>query len=235
MAEDPREIIRRRVQETRQRQAEQDRMAELCDVVRIALARNDGAEAVRAAESLLEAYPESTTAHELMGDALMLAGKRTRAKDEYKRAMEIEPANADAERKFAEAMLFIGQVERTRDILTSGDISMLRGAVHKDPKHAAMRSVLFPGLGQLYNGDYERGVITVLLAFVLFGLAAWGIMEFFTSAVITSSDPMSAGEIVGALVGCIGYVSLLGWSVWDAQRSSGEESAPTIDPDAVRK
>lgn len=235
MADDPRDIIRRRVQANLERQAEQDLMAERCDLVRAAISRNDGAEAVRAAESLVEAYPDSTTAHELMGDALTLAGKRTRAKDEYKRAMEIEPANADAERKYAEAMLFIGQVERTRNLLTSGDISMLRGAMHKDPKHAALRSVLFPGLGQLYNGDYERGVVTVLIAFVLFGLAAWGVMEFFTSAVITSSDPMTAGEIVGALVGCIGYVSLLGWSVWDAQRRSSEMPTPSIDPDAVQK
>lgn len=233
MAEDPREIVRKRAQETRARMAAQDRLAELCDKVRFAVAANDGAAAVRAGESLIEAFPESTTAHEIMGDALMAAGKRTRAKDEYKRAMEIEPANADAERKYAEAMLFIGQVQRTRSILETGDISMIRGAVHKDPKAAALRSVLFPGLGQLYNGDYERGVAFVVVGFILFGLAAWGVMAFFTSAVITSSDPMSAGEILGALIGCIGYVSLLGWSVWDAQRDSSEETGPAIDPDAV--
>lgn len=233
MPEDARKRIREQVAGQRAALEQQQELAERCETVREAMRSGRPQDAVSLAEKLAEAYPESTTALELLGDTLLAAGKRTGARDAFKKAMELEPANADAERKYAEAMLFISQASRNRDLLAHGSIADIRGAFNKDPRTAATRSMLFPGLGQLYNGDYEKGIAAVLLGFPLFGMAAWGIIEFMTSAIVTSSDPMSAGEALIAIFGCVGYGALVCWSVWDAQRRPESEQPSNIDPDAT--
>ncbi len=212
---------------------EPDEVGRLFDTVRRALHARRIPNAAEAAEELLEKHPDSTTAHELMGDVLAAQGKRSQAKEEYKRALELEPANADAERKFAELALMVGQSERTRQMLVAGDLEGLRGAVRKENGAAAARSLFFPGLGQLYNGEYERGMATVLAAFPLFGLAVWGISAFIGAAAPESERyhrvPMSTLQVILALLGLLGYGAVLAWSVWDAYRGgssgSSEESS----------
>jgi hypothetical protein len=214
---------------------EPDEVGRLFDTVRRELHARRIANAAEAAQELLDKHPDSTTAHELMGDVLAAQGKRAQAKEEYKRALELEPVNADAERKFAEMALVVGQSERTRQMLVAGDLEGLRGAVRKDSGAAAARSLFFPGLGQLYNGEYEKGLAAVLVAFPFFGLAVWGVSAFIGAAAPETSQytrvPMSTPQVIGAIVGIVGYGALLVWSVWDAYRggtagSPGDGSLP---------
>ncbi|MCE5217986.1 hypothetical protein LLH03_13260, partial [bacterium] len=148
-----------------------DEMGRLFETVRRELFLGRTSLAAQAAQELLGSHPDSTTAHELMGDVLAAQGKRSQAKEEYRKALDLEPANADAERKWAQVMLILGEANRTRALLESGRYEEIRGAVHKDPGGAAIRSMFFPGLGQLYNGEYEKGIVTVLVGLPLFGLA----------------------------------------------------------------
>ena len=212
---------------------EKEEFARLYDTVRRALHVNRAGLAAGAAEELLAKYPGSTTAHELMGDVLVAQGKRAAAKAEYRTAMDLEPANADAERKWAEVMLTIGQADRTRQMLESGQFAELRGAPQKDPGGAAMRSMFFPGLGQLYNGEYEKGLATVLVSLPLFGCLVSGIANFIgTLAVVKDRLPvtMSTLQVTLAVVGLFGYGILWVWSTYDAYRmaSGGKEEPPEL-------
>jgi membrane protein implicated in regulation of membrane protease activity len=80
--------------------------------------------------------------------------------------------------------------------------------------------MFFPGLGQLYNGEYEKGMITVLAGFPLFGLAVWGVAEFIASAHPRNPYPLTPFGTAAAIIGLLGYGALLVWSVWDAYRAA---------------
>ncbi len=207
---------------------EQEELGRLYETVRRELFRGRIDAADEAARRLLEKTPDSTSAHELMGDVLSARGQRARARDEYKQAMTLEPANADAERKFAEAMLLMGEAERTRNLVASGDFASLRRTGPGDAGAAAVRSMFFPGLGQLYNGDYEKGVIVCLVSLPLFGLALWGITGFVTVAIPSLANkleqPMSVGQTILALIGLFGYGGMVAWSAWDAYTAARRQS-----------
>lgn len=179
--------------------------------------------AAEIAEQLLAAAPESTSAHELAGDVLAAQGKRSQARDHYRRAVDLEPANADAERKYAEAALVIGSAERTKRLLETGSVDELRGAVAKNPGAAVTRSLFFPGLGQLYNGDYEKGLIACVVSLPLLGLGLWGVSNLIMAASPRATSTPSVLEHVLGLLGIFGYGALLAWSVWDAWRAGQAE------------
>ena len=90
-----------------------------------------------------------------------------------------------------------------------------------------MRSVFFPGLGQLYNGEYEKGLITVLVGLPLFGLALWGLVSLVAPYFPTNPQPMSSFDTALAIVGIFGYGLLVAWSVWDAWQVSTRQSGET--------
>lgn len=194
---------------------EQAQLGRLYDTVRRELHRGRVPAAAEAAQQLLAKNPNSTSAHELMGDVLVAQGKRAQARDEYQRAMKLEPANADAERKYAEAMLMLGEAERARQLMVSGDVGAIQGAAKGDAGAAALRSIFFAGLGQLYNGDYEKGLVTTLVGLPLFGIALWGIVGLIGAA-LPRGEPMTTGHTVLALLGILGYGALAAWSIWDA-------------------
>lgn len=205
----------------------EEEFGRLYDAAQRELRTGDRQLAAEAIEHLVARAPDSTSAHELMGDLLMAQGKRKAARDSYKRAVDLEPSNADAERKYAEAALALGSVERTRQLMESGDFDELRGATVKNSGAAAARSLFFPGLGQLYNGEYEKGIIAAAAGLPLFGLALWGLVNFVMSALPRSAGSMSFAQHLLALLGIIGYGALVSWSVWDAWRAGvSEQSAP---------
>ena len=117
---------------------------------------------------LLERSPQSTTALELQGDVLRAQGNSKPARDSYHAAMQAEPANADAERKYAELSLEVQHGMWDREALLAGNLERFRGAPNKSPAGAALRSLLFPGLGQLYNGDSDLGVVLAVAGLAVF-------------------------------------------------------------------
>lgn len=185
---------------------------------------------------LLERYPESTSAHEFMGDALLAAGNSAKARAHFKRALELEPANADAERKFASALLNLSQSELDRRTA----YGMATGAVlfpPRDPdrsRNAVVAALLFPGLGQLYNRQYAKG-LTVFVA------AAVGLILLFNGLIVApwtqvtmdaGDTPLSFSEqaqlvsvVIGAmplwyklllLLGMLGFVTAYAYCIYDA-------------------
>jgi tetratricopeptide (TPR) repeat protein len=181
--------------------------------------------AAEISQQLLDAAPQSTSAHELAGDVLAAQGRRAQARDHYRTAMELEPANADAERKYAEAALMLGSAERTRHLMESGRLEELRGATARNPGAAAARSLFFPGLGQLYNGEYEKGIIACVAGLPLLGLGLWGVTNFIMAASPRATSAPTLTEHLLGLLGIFGYGVLVAWSVWDAWRAGQVDQA----------
>jgi tetratricopeptide (TPR) repeat protein len=184
------------------------------------------AEAARGVEQMLELSPESTTALELQGDVLRAQGNTKGAREAYKRALDREPANADAERKYAELALQLGQDAWNREALLAGDLERFKAASGKHAGGAAARSLLFPGMGQLYNGDFELGVVLGVAALILF----IPVMLLFVAPLIeVALSPMSHRPAEPPSVwGWLALVLLLGvymYSAYEAYKSAPRPGA----------
>ncbi|MCK4324006.1 MAG: hypothetical protein KAW89_05705 [Armatimonadetes bacterium] len=201
-------------------------LGHLCEKLHAALHYERIEEAEKIACKLMEIAPRSTTSWELWGDVLLAQDKIEEASDAFKKAVELEPANADAERKYASIQLDLQQAKWERQVLESGDLSQFRGAVNKEPGTAAARSALFPGLGQVYNGEYEKGLIMFCVGLAL-----------LTGAVRLVVTWLSPGQSLGGLGAVWGYIGLFGgmvlyiFGVYDAYRGSQEEQdRPLVPP-----
>ncbi|MBC7287979.1 MAG: hypothetical protein H5T86_08030 [Armatimonadetes bacterium] len=184
---------------------------ELYDKVRLALHVGRLEEAAQIAAELVAARPQSTTAHELMGDVYSAMDKLEEAEGEYRLAASLEPANADAQRKLGEVVLRRRQSE-IESRLNELDLAELahRGYANPRPEEAALRSALFPGLGQLYNGDYEKGFVLAGLGLVALGFAADGFVG------LMALDKGSALAPIYAIAGTAAYIGVYVYSIWDA-------------------
>jgi len=183
-------------------------------------------EAEETARGLLEVAPRSTTSWELWGDVLLAQGKIEEASNAFKKAVELEPANADAERKYASVQLDLQQAKWQYDALESGDLPQLRGAANKEPGTAAARSALFPGLGQVYNGEYEKGTVMFFVGLALLTLAVRLVATW-----LSPHESLSGlGEFLG-YIGLFGGIALYTFGVYDAYRGSvRDQDHPSVPP-----
>ena len=202
--------------------AEQEEFQRLSEEVARALHFGKLQQAEAGAQRLMELAPNSTTARELFGDVQWALRKTEVARQAYRRAMELEPANADAERKYAELSLQEGQNRWAVEAILAGDEGHFRGAAHKSPGGAALRSVLFPGLGQLYNGDFDLGVILAGVGLGLFmGLLALFLAPL-TGTVLGSFFPraqIAGGPGFWGWASLVGYLGVYFYSIWEAYQA----------------
>ncbi|MCD6352496.1 MAG: tetratricopeptide repeat protein, partial [Armatimonadetes bacterium] len=184
---------------------------ELFDRARMALHVGHAEEGLQVAQQMVQARPQSTTAQEVLGDALRALGHLEEAEQAYRRAAELEPANADAQRKLGEVVLQRKEGDLARQLIEDRlEEKALRGWSDPEPEAAALRSALFPGLGQLYNGEYEKGGAFVIGGLVCLGLLTEGIFGLMSP---TNQNPYSTTyTVIGALVG----FGLYCYAIWDA-------------------
>ncbi len=184
-------------------------------------------EAEQAARKLLEAVPNSTTTWELWGDILRAQENLAEASAAFEKALALEPANADAERKYALVQLDLSQAQRQRELLENGNLEDLRGAFQKAPGTAAARSAFFPGLGQAYNDDYEKAIVMFLCAFILLIPAVRLLVTW-----ISPAQEISALGATFGYIGLLGFFMLYLFSVYDAYRGGeqGTDQQPLAAP-----
>ncbi len=103
--------------------------------------------------------PNTTTVEELLGDVAFAQEDYGQAREHFQRALDIEPINADAERKLGEVAIILGTAEHLRErVEEAADDPTKRVRFAKQPLLAGLLSFVFPGFGQLYNGQYEKGL-----------------------------------------------------------------------------
>jgi tetratricopeptide (TPR) repeat protein len=192
----------------------EEEFQQLYDRARLALHLGRLEEALAVAEQMAATWPNSTTVAELLGDVYAAADRLAEAEAQYRRAAELEPANADAQRKLGEVVLRRADAQlQQRQWELQLQAQALRGAARPEPDAAALRSALFPGLGQLYNGEYEKGFLLAAAALVALGLAVHGLTSVF-------EENSAAGAWVYIFSGGLLYLGLYAYSIWDALRGA---------------
>jgi len=142
-------------------------IAQLLAQVSVLRARGQLDQAAAKCKEALERDPDSWEAHELMGDLLRQARKGDEAIEEYRIALARNPSRAVIEEKIARASLIAAERRRlVEDAQALLDGTADRGEVRK-PGLAALFSFVIPGLGQLYNRDYLKGLIILPIWVVL--------------------------------------------------------------------
>ena len=87
----------------------------------------------------------------------------------------------------------------------------------RSPLVAVILSGLFPGLGQLYNGERKKALLFILAAVIVFGLL---------SPLDIDIDPDApAAGLVKVLLATLPFLVIAGWSVIDALRVARRSAA----------
>jgi TM2 domain-containing membrane protein YozV len=151
----------------------------LLTAANLARRRGNFKEAENSVRAALELTPKDAAALELYGDILQSVGRVDDAAFAYSRALEADPSRKTAEKKYAELAL-----------LQNRAVHLLREEyIPRSPFVAVLFSAVFPGAGQLYNGDTVKGLITAILTLILVvGIfwSPWGIPSQKTEQIPTS-------------------------------------------------
>lgn len=127
---------------------------------------------VEAAQRLAQAKilaPTHPAVVEIEGDIAMAQGRFHTAKDLYRKALDADPANGKLEEKFATAL--VQTMTPQLNLQRLPDDSLWSNRVPRHPLSSTLLSAVFPGIGQIYNGDWLKGLL------VLFTALAGGIAE----------------------------------------------------------
>ncbi len=116
--------------------------------------RGNVSEATNACRQVLELAPANATAHDLLGDLLLGQGKLEEAMQHFRQAFEIEPRPA-TEEKIARLVLRLNEAKWAAP---AGGDAVAPPNRKLSPSMACAMSVLFPGLGQIYNGERTKGM-----------------------------------------------------------------------------
>ena len=220
--------------------AEDEEFSKLCDDVSLQLRLNRVALAASQVEALLARWPDSTTAHELAGDVAAAQGKLGEARKEYQAALKLEPANIDAERKYGMALLTHTPEERRAALINEiiADPSAHRSSGRK-PVNAALNALIFPGVGQLYNHEHEKGLLFATIAAVSLIVILYILLPFASASITLGSkaahpaqkeaaqqilDSMSGGRWTVVLLMSLLFIGLYLWGIFDAWRQAQSES-----------
>lgn len=118
--------------------------------------RGETKKALLTCQQILEAEPDNPTALELLGDIKVEQGELQEALELYKRALKSNPSAGEVEKKIGKVALKIAEEE--------GRFELKIEPIKRFPLIAGFLSLVFAGLGQLYNGDISKGVMGVILS-----------------------------------------------------------------------
>ncbi|MBC8102011.1 MAG: zinc ribbon domain-containing protein [Cytophagales bacterium] len=189
------------------RERERDRLLSLASVQRMRAQILDARSTLLQAIVISEGMPGPQVApiHEMLGDLLAAEERWEQAASAYEQAQLRDPTRASAERKFGEMTLRIsdekamaalggGAVPGT-DAITSGS------KAKRNPGFAMILSLIGPGFGQFYNGQFVKGCLC---------LGVFVVAVFFIT--LTSDGQTLRCVFLPASEGCRGLsVSPVSW------------------------
>jgi hypothetical protein len=155
------------------RERERDRLLSLATVQRMRAQILDSRASLQKALIVSEGMPGPQVApiHEMLGDMLAAEERWEQAAAAYEQAQILDPARASAERKFGEMTLRIADEKAMAKLGgmagAGGSDAITSGAQGKrNPGFAMILSLIVPGFGQFYNGQFIKAC-TCLGIFVI--------------------------------------------------------------------
>lgn len=142
---------------------ERERAEKLLTQAHLARRRERWGEAERLCLEALQFCPSDAGAVEMLGDICQSVGRVDDALYAYRHALELEPGRRTAEKRYAALRL---QQEHGLEALR-------REAIHRSPLVAVLLSALFPGAGQIYNGQAPKGLVIALLMLCCIYILFW--------------------------------------------------------------
>ncbi len=135
----------------------------LLTAANISRRRGNFKEAEANVRAALELVPKDAAALELYGDILQSVGRVDDAAFAYNRALEADSSRKTAEKKYAELALLQNRM-----------VHVLRqDYIPRNAFVAVLFSAVFPGAGQLYNGETVKGAFIAVLTSLLVYLLLW--------------------------------------------------------------
>jgi tetratricopeptide (TPR) repeat protein len=191
---------------------------------RIELRRGNLSEAESACRAALEMAAQDLETHEMLGDVLRRRGKLDAALAEYKTAMGSAPARASAETKYAEVVLAVGERESAKalanDMLENPHLYLTQG---KKPGVSLFLSLLFPGLGQVYNGEIVKAAI--ICGSFLIWIACAALFQHYPPNIRSVQELL---QDTNPLVGILGFIAIAGYiyGIIDAPVTAEKSNKP---------
>lgn len=154
--------------------------------------------------------PDHPLVVEMEGDLAFARRRFREAEALYRRAHELDPGNAKIEEKFATAILKIHEPELLLHDIPD-DVDLIWGKRRpRPPFSSALLSLLFPGVGQLYNGEVVKG-----WSLVAVGAALWTTLIYAWCYAIVKHLPYDAGTIIGGMFhGWYAFFTILFLLAW---------------------
>jgi tetratricopeptide (TPR) repeat protein len=123
-------------------------------------------EALEKTQESLRVMADNPDAFEILGDLYSSLGPPEAAIEAYQRALELDPSRITLETRLAHIALKKGEIDYQRRLAQDIIAGRYRPLQKRNPGIAGLLSLIFPGLGQVYNQDWIKGGI-LLLVFLL--------------------------------------------------------------------
>jgi hypothetical protein len=168
---------------------------------------------------------------EIEGDYLLAKGQKGRAAICYRQSLDIDPTNSLVEEKYATCLFLNNQPSLAAKLGPNLDFDDPFSVPMKRPPWAsALFSALYPSLGQLFNGDWFKGVIIFVVAGILFkynsnivyaalqkNMPPGQSTSFFTEINVNTVNTTFATLFSGVpLLITIFYILIWAYSIYDA-------------------
>jgi tetratricopeptide (TPR) repeat protein len=183
-----------------------DRIATLLREAHLLRMRSRFVEAEEKVEEAVALAPGDPSALEMLGDLLAEKGALSEAAEAYHRAMERAPERTALEEKHAHLVLMIADQKHERDLAERllANPALVASGRRRNPALAFFLSAFLPGMGQLYNGEYLKGVLFLGGSFLTFLLGGEALLRLVFAASGSRVAP-------SGMEAAFGFLSLLLW------------------------
>jgi len=136
---------------------------------RVFVSRREASAALAVMDELLRKYPEHPKVLDAKGDILRELGKLEEARECYAKVISNHKGWISTEKKHAEVVFQLEQAKYATETLMK-EMSfaelMNPAGVKRSGGTAAFLSLLLPGFGQIYNGEFIKGIVMLLIAVI---------------------------------------------------------------------
>lgn len=165
---------------------------------------------------------------EIEGDYYLAKGQKSRAVTCYRQSLDIDPTNSLVEEKYATCLFLNNQPMLQAKLGGNLDFDDPYSIpMKRQPWASALFSVLYPSLGQLFNGDWLKGIIIFAAAGILFKMNSNVVYAALlknnpAKSIFSSIDAQTVSTTLNtlftgtSLLITIIYILIWGYSIYDA-------------------